>query len=111
MITGCNASELIHHELYTPKAKRKYGYYVLPILHNGRFVGRLDPKADRKNKTFIVHAIYLEPGIETTDDLVAGIADALHEFKVFHKCETVTIGRSKPKGLKAALLAQMDQKN
>jgi len=95
-------------ELYTPKAKRKYGYYVLPILHKGRFVGRLDPKADRKTKTFIVHAIYLEPGVEMTDELVAGIAESLHEFKAFHRCETVTIGRSEPEGLKAALLAQMD---
>ena len=40
----------------------QYGYYVLPILHNGRLVGRLDPKADRKNKTLIIRAIYLEPG-------------------------------------------------
>jgi len=95
-------------ELYTPKAKRKYGYYVLPILHNGRFVGRLDPKAERKTKTFIVHAIYLEPGVEMTDELVVGIVDALHEFRAFHNCETVTIGRSDPEGLKAALLAQMD---
>ncbi len=91
-------------ELYTPKAKRKYGYYVLPILHNGQFVGRLDPKADRKNKTFIVHAIYLEPDVEMTDELVAGIADALREFKAFHNCETVTLGRSEPTAaLKAAL--------
>jgi uncharacterized protein YcaQ len=95
-------------ELYTPKPKRKYGYYVLPILHKGQFVGRLDPKADRKNKTFIVHAIYLEPGVEVTDDLILGIVDALHEYKLFHNCETVTIGRSEPKKLKEALLAQME---
>jgi len=96
-------------ELYTPKAKRKHGYYVLPILHNGRFVGRLDPKADRKNKTFLVHAIYLEPGVEMTDELVADIADALQEFKVFHKCETVTISRSEPEGLQTALETHLKQ--
>jgi uncharacterized protein YcaQ len=96
-------------ELYTPKPKRKYGYYVLPILHRGQFVGRLDPKADRKSKTFIVHAIYLEPGVEMTDDLVAGIVDALDEFKTFHNCETVTIGRSEPEKLKEALLARITE--
>jgi hypothetical protein len=90
-------------ELYTPTAKRKYGYYVLPILHNGLFVGRLDPKADRKNKTFVVHAIYLEPGVKMTDELVSGMAHALHEFMLFHRCETVTLGRSEPAGLKDTL--------
>ncbi len=98
-------------ELYTPKPQRKYGYYVLPILHKGQFVGRLDPKADRKTKTFMVHAIYLEPGVEMTDELVAGIADALHEFKTFHNCETVTIGRSEPEGLKEVLEIQLKNRN
>lgn len=92
-------------ELYTPKLQRKYGYYVLPILHKGQFVGRLDPKADRKTKTLIIHAIYLEPGVEMTDELVAGIADALREFITFHGSEKLTIGRSEPGTLKEALLA------
>jgi uncharacterized protein YcaQ len=96
-------------ELYTPKAKRKYGYYVLPILHNGRFVGRLDPKADRKNKTFLVHTIYLEPGVEMTDDLLAGIANSLHEFMIFHNCQTVTIGHSEPEELRAAVETRLIQ--
>jgi uncharacterized protein YcaQ len=92
-------------ELYTPKPQRKYGYYVLPILHQGRFVGRLDPKTDRKAKTLIVHAIYLEPGVEVTDDLLTGLVDALREFMVFHGSEKLTIGRSEPRALKEALLA------
>jgi uncharacterized protein YcaQ len=94
-------------ELYTPKPKRKFGYYVLPILHNGQFVGRLDPKADRKNKTFIVHAIYLEPGVEMADDLVEGIARALREMMTFHGSEKLTIGRSEPETLREALLDRM----
>jgi uncharacterized protein YcaQ len=95
-------------ELYTPKLQRKYGYYVLPILHKGRFVGRLDPKTDRKNKTFIVHAIYLEPGVKITDELVAGIADAMREFMAFHKSEKLTLGCSEPEALREALLDRMD---
>src|SRR5215211_4166456 len=41
-------------EVYTPAARRRYGYYSLPILHNGALVGRLDAKAHRKQETFEV---------------------------------------------------------
>ena len=66
-------------EVYTPLAtkQRKYGYYVMPILRNGRLIGRLDPKADRKSKTLIVHAVYLEPGEEVSDGLVSDVGGAL----------------------------------
>ena len=47
-------------ECYVPEPKRKFGYFCLPILHNDSFVGRFDPKADRKNKTFYVKSLYFE---------------------------------------------------
>ncbi|MGD8473063.1 MAG: crosslink repair DNA glycosylase YcaQ family protein [Anaerolineae bacterium] len=92
-------------EMYTPAAKREYGYYVLPILHRGRLVGRLDPKADRKAKIMRVRVIYLEPGQAITGDLVADVAGALREFAAFHGSEQLVIERSEPKEL-AVLLEQ-----
>jgi len=92
-------------EMYTPAAKREYGYYVLPILHRGRLVGRLDPKADRKAKIMRVRAIYLEPELAVTGELVADVAGALREFSAFHGSEQLVIERSEPEEL-AALLAQ-----
>jgi uncharacterized protein YcaQ len=94
-------------EMYQPVAKRKYGYYVLPILHQGRLVGRLDPKADRKARTLIVRAIYLEPGKAINDELVAGVAAALGEFTAFHRMERLVIERSEPEALGAALLERV----
>jgi uncharacterized protein YcaQ len=41
-------------EMYVPKAKREYGYYVLPILHGDRLVGRAEPRFDRKTRTLEV---------------------------------------------------------
>ena len=91
-------------EMYTPPAQRQYGYYVLPILHRGRLVGRLDPKADRKAKLLMIRAIYLEPGQAITDELVAGLAGALREFMAFHGSERLVVERSEPEALAALLL-------
>jgi uncharacterized protein YcaQ len=47
-------------EIYVPKAERKYGYFVLPILHNDRLVGRIDPELDRKQNLLRVNAVHWE---------------------------------------------------
>ena len=91
-------------EMYTPAAKRQYGYYVLPILNRGRLVGRLDPKADRKAKVMRIRAIYLEPGQAITDELVTDLAGALREFAAFHGSERLVVERSEPEGVVASLL-------
>jgi uncharacterized protein YcaQ len=53
-------------EIYTPKEKRKFGYYVLPFMMNGQMVGRVDLKADRANSKLLVHSVHTEKGIKRT---------------------------------------------
>lgn len=47
-------------EIYTPAPKRKFGYYVLPLLFDGRLVGRFDLKADRRASVLRVQASHIE---------------------------------------------------
>jgi uncharacterized protein len=49
-------------EIYVPKAKREYGYFVLPFLHGHQLVGRIDPLFDRKTGVLTVNAVHWEPG-------------------------------------------------
>jgi uncharacterized protein len=51
-------------EMYVPKAKRQYGYYVLPILRGDRLVGRIDPVFDRKAGVLRINSVHWEPGVE-----------------------------------------------
>jgi uncharacterized protein YcaQ len=50
-------------EIYTPKEKRKFGYYVLPFMMSGQMVGRVDLKADRANSKLLVHSVHTEKGV------------------------------------------------
>jgi uncharacterized protein len=48
-------------EIYVPKAKREYGYFVMPILHGDRLVGRIDPAFDRDANVLRVREVFAEP--------------------------------------------------
>ena len=51
-------------EIYTPKEKRKFGYYVLPFMMNSEMVGRVDLKADRANGALLAHSVHTEKGVK-----------------------------------------------
>ena len=95
-------------EVYTPAAKRVYGYYVLPILHRGKLVGRLDPKAHRKEGVFEVRKIHFEPGVRITDRLVREVAAAVQDCARWHGTPRVEFRASDPpeaaRRLQAALV-------
>lgn len=85
-------------ECYTPAPKRQYGYFVLPLLHKGRLVGRMDAKMHRKTGILEVIALYLEEGIKVTATLEKGLFSAISEFALWQDAREVTLSRL-PDGL------------
>ncbi len=83
-------------EVYTPAPRRVYGYYVLPILHRGKLIGRIDPKAHRKEGVFEVKALYLEPGVRLTERMVTEVAAALRDCARWHGTPRVELRRTDP---------------
>ncbi|MEM9519727.1 MAG: crosslink repair DNA glycosylase YcaQ family protein [Actinomycetota bacterium] len=69
-------------EIYTPAAKRVYGYYVLPFLLGDDIVGRLDGKTDRSAGVFRVFGAFAEPGVDI-GPTAGRLADALDELATF----------------------------
>jgi uncharacterized protein YcaQ len=64
-------------EAFVPAKKRKYGYYVLPILEGERLVGRLDPYYDRDRQTIVVDRVWWEKGIKPTRERKRKLVEAL----------------------------------
>jgi hypothetical protein len=94
-------------ECYTPAPRRRFGYFVLPVLRRGALVGRLDPKAHRREGVFEVRALHLEPGVRVTGGLVDDLARALRECAAWHGTPDVAVRESDPPGLAARLRAAL----
>jgi uncharacterized protein YcaQ len=71
-------------ECYLPASKRKYGYYLLPVLHDGALVARMDVKAHRTEGVFEVRGLFLEEGVRLEDGLAQGLGQALKQCAVWH---------------------------
>lgn len=77
-------------EVYVPEAKRKWGYYVLPILGDGRLIGRLHPKFDRKTGTLSVKSLtYEQP--EDESRFGAAVQARLEDFATFLGASAISI--------------------
>jgi uncharacterized protein len=77
-------------EIYVPKAKREFGYFVLPVLHGDRLVGRIDPKFDRRTGVLHVHAVHAEPDVPASAG--PAVARAIHELARWLGADDVAIG-------------------
>ncbi|WP_438918033.1 winged helix-turn-helix domain-containing protein [Kosakonia cowanii] len=77
-------------ECYTPAPKRQYGYFVLPLLHRGRLVGRMDAKMHRKTGVLEVIALFLEEGVSPSLQLEKGLQRAITDFARWQGAQRIT---------------------
>ncbi len=79
-------------ECYVPASKRKYGYFCMPVLHGGKFICRIDAKADRAANTLRVINIFWEEnsnGRKYTSDVMDKLTQKLESLAKFTGCEIV----------------------
>lgn len=76
-------------EIYTPAEKRKFGYYVLPVVYGERFVGRMEAVAQAKTGLLEVRNIWYEDGVRQTKKLVSEIGRAVKRLAKFNGCREI----------------------
>ncbi|MGH2511678.1 MAG: DNA glycosylase AlkZ-like family protein, partial [Candidatus Limnocylindrales bacterium] len=83
-------------EVYVPERRRRWGYYVLPILFGDRLVGRIEPRIDRKAGVVRVLDLWWEQGFDplAAPGFVAGLADALTAHRRFAGMNRVVLPRT-----------------
>lgn len=90
-------------EIYVPKDQRRYGYFVLPILHGDRLIGRIDPLMNRKQGVLNINAVYAEPGAPQDAAAAHAISAAVENLAAFLGAKSITYTDRVPEGWKTAL--------
>ncbi|HPG38176.1 MAG TPA: crosslink repair DNA glycosylase YcaQ family protein [bacterium] len=83
-------------ECYVPPDKRRYGYFVLPILWGERIVARMDPAVDKKNKTLVLHSLFFEPEFKEYAQFMPAFVNKCYELAKFNNCEKLIVEKTYP---------------
>ncbi len=94
-------------EIYVPKDKRKYGYFVMPILHGDKLIGRIDPLMNRSQKLLTINAVYAEPDAPMDDQTARAIGESIASLGTFVGAKQIVFGDRIPDGWRRDLSATM----
>lgn len=83
-------------ECYVPASRRRWGYFVLPILRRGRLIGRVDAKAHRRDGTMELRRLWLEPGVRSSAALNRDLARAFAGFARWHGTPVLKVRSTVP---------------
>jgi len=94
-------------ECYVPSTKRQYGYFCLPLLYRGDFIGRMDCKAHRKISHLEIKSLHFESHNFDVDSVITAFVGAIEQFCHFQNCDSVSLTKAHPRhltqGLQSAL--------
>lgn len=90
-------------ECYLPKEKRIYGYFSLPILYNGGFVGLMDAKAFRREKTLCINHLYVPQFPRNSEEFCRYLLQEINAFRDFNQCTEIEIRKVSPGELETCL--------
>ncbi len=84
-------------EVYTPEARRRWGYYVLPVLYGDRLVGRIEPRMDRAAGVLRVLTLALEPGFDPLESagFTVAFGEALGAYRDFVGAAGIVLPRGR----------------
>jgi len=83
-------------EIYVPKAKRQYGYYVLPILYGDQLIGRVDPRMDHAKQVLTINAVYVEPTTRLSQKAGQAVARSIRQLGKFLAAKEIHYGDNVP---------------
>jgi uncharacterized protein YcaQ len=90
-------------ECYVPAAKRRFGYFGHAIIWGDEFAGRLDAKAERKERRLVVKNFALEEGFGAPAEFWGALGEKLTSYASFNGCDDISVERTTPPSLAKAL--------
>jgi len=90
-------------EQFLPKAKRRYGTYVLPLLWGEQLIGRIDPKLERSRGELVIQAVHAEPGAPTEREVGLAVGETIARLAGFLGADRVTYSSRVPAAWKRSL--------
>ena len=90
-------------EIYVPKAKRRYGYYAMPLLDGDRFVARVDLAVDRTRDALKILAATPEEATPPTRSNAKSVAAALHELADWTAAAAIEVAGPVPSAWRSAI--------
>jgi len=92
-----------HLEMFFPQNKRKFGYYVLPILSGERLIGRIDPVMEKDHKRLLINSVHAEPAAPRDKEVASKIGDAIQRLAKFLGAKEVVYSSRVPPAWRSAL--------
>jgi uncharacterized protein YcaQ len=78
-------------EVYKPKAQRKYGYYVLPIVYGDQFIARFEPRFNKLERELTIENWWWEENIKPTTDIQEALMNCLGDFAAYLHAEKLGV--------------------